>query len=70
LRTVGEELKQLDVNAFFDPGSFSDFISASYDWRTAVLIVEPYQDPALYGKRAFDWIAKATLCCRSSSACF
>jgi hypothetical protein len=58
-RIVGEELKQLDVNAFFDPRSFIDFISASHDWRTAVLIVGPYQDPALYGKRAFDWIAKA-----------
>jgi hypothetical protein len=58
-RIVGEELKEIDVNAFHDPRTFIDFISTSCEWKVAVLIVGPYQDPALYAKRAFDWIAKA-----------
>lgn len=58
-RLVGEELKEVDVKAFYDPRVFIDFVSAIHDWRTAVVIVGPYQDPALYGKRAFSWIAKA-----------
>ncbi|SIO37334.1 hypothetical protein SAMN05443247_04552 [Bradyrhizobium erythrophlei] len=45
----------------FDPTSLVDFRSDdTYRRRkTGFLIVGPYRDPALYKRRAFDWIAKA-----------
>ena len=54
-------LIKVEKRVRFDPTSVVDFRSNdNYRGRkTGFLIVGPYRDPALYERRAFDWIAKA-----------
>ena len=56
-----DQLIKVDKRVRFDPLSLVDFRSSdTYRGRkTGFMIVGPYHDPALYERRAFDWIAKA-----------
>jgi hypothetical protein len=62
----GGPLVTVEKRVRFDPTSLVDFRSDdNYRGRkTGFLIVGPYRDPALYERRAFDWIAKAYTLCR------
>jgi hypothetical protein len=57
----GGPLIKVEKRVRFDPTSLVDF--RSHDThrgpKTGFMIVGPYRDPALYQRRAFDWIAKA-----------
>jgi hypothetical protein len=57
----GGPLIKVEKRIRFDPTSLVDFRSNDTHKgpKTGFMIVGPYRDPALYQRRAFDWIAKA-----------